>query len=265
MLRILAFSDLHANFSDLERLIQLEFNNSFDAILSAGDIGSYESSETTATKILQRLSIFKCPIYFVLGNSDPESDSPEQARFPDNSILLSHHPVLLGDDYILVGLNLFKNVFLNRTTNEEQLQIELNSIYDSIKSFSSSKYIILLSHNRIYKLNYYLRDNMPLIFMYGHYHQPHHRISQQTNFINCSALDQSSICWGAGIYCIIEIKENMVTTTPKPLNLPTRGCRFSSHWKKRSSLKIYNEVYPDLSMPLPKKGEICINAVGWHS
>jgi Icc-related predicted phosphoesterase len=65
-MRLLAFSDIHHNLIAVKKLRAQE-ENSFDAIVVAGDIGS-----KSAPGFFKILSTFKCPTLYVYGNWDHE-------------------------------------------------------------------------------------------------------------------------------------------------------------------------------------------------
>ncbi|MDB5610061.1 MAG: hypothetical protein JWP25_6961 [Bradyrhizobium sp.] len=65
-MRLLAFSDIHHNLVAVRKLRALE-QNSFDAIIVAGDIGS-----ESAAAFFRILATFKCPVMYVYGNWDNE-------------------------------------------------------------------------------------------------------------------------------------------------------------------------------------------------
>jgi predicted phosphodiesterase len=63
-MRLLAFSDIHHNLVAVRKMRALE-NNSFDAIIVAGDIGN-----ESAADFFGILATFKCPVMYVYGNWD---------------------------------------------------------------------------------------------------------------------------------------------------------------------------------------------------
>src|SRR5450631_2436665 len=65
-MRLLAFSDIHHNLVAVRKLRASE-QNSFDAIIVAGDIGSESAAEFFAI-----LATFNCPVIYVYGNWDNE-------------------------------------------------------------------------------------------------------------------------------------------------------------------------------------------------
>jgi predicted phosphodiesterase len=65
-MRLLAFSDIHNNLVAVRKLRAIE-QNSFDAIIVAGDIGN-----ACAAEFFRILATFKCPVTYVYGNWDHE-------------------------------------------------------------------------------------------------------------------------------------------------------------------------------------------------
>jgi hypothetical protein len=63
-MRILSFSDIHGNLSAVQALRAAE-DNSFDAVIVAGDIGN-----AAANDFISIVSTFACPILYVYGNWD---------------------------------------------------------------------------------------------------------------------------------------------------------------------------------------------------
>ena len=63
-MKLLAISDIHGNLEAVRQLRSRE-ENTFDSIIVAGDIG-----QETAGEVLETLSSFKCPVFYVYGNHD---------------------------------------------------------------------------------------------------------------------------------------------------------------------------------------------------
>jgi len=65
-MKLLALSDIHGNLSAIRALRAAE-ENTFDAVVVAGDIGSDAADDFFAI-----VSTFECPVFYVYGNWDHE-------------------------------------------------------------------------------------------------------------------------------------------------------------------------------------------------
>ena len=248
-MRILAFSDSHGNISDVQRLLQLESNNSYDVIIAAGDIGRYGNPRIKAKTIIEMLSPFSCPVLFVLGNSDPEAEM-EKVDWPINGNIISEEPIRIGR-FSVIGLSKIYSVNPQLTKNK------LTLLSDAvIKHKIDSRNLIIVTHERMYSLNKFIAADPPLLYLYGHHHKPQHTIHKDTNFINCSILDSERSKWGAGLYWTIEITKNKIIVQPKPLGRPTRRALFTSGRKATNQIDIFKRLYPNLVVTILDRGPI---------
>jgi predicted phosphodiesterase len=251
-MKILAFSDSHGHSSSLEKLIQLEVHNKYDAIFIAGDIGAFGENSLNAKDVISMLSPFSCPILFVLGNSDPEHMS-QNVSWPENGILLSEEPTLLGK-YAVVGLNGIYDVSVRaKNKNHDYSNKKFHILFDSIKKHGiNPRHVIILTHERIYNLNEIFTENPPLAYLFGHHHYPIHTYHRGTNYLNCSVLDNDRNRWGAGNYWVLNLNGEQFTATPKPLQRPSRiGCLAGGLSKMRQQVKLFNQLFPDLAISDP--------------
>ena len=90
-MKLLAVSDIHHNLMAVRKLRASE-NNSFDAIVVAGDIGSKSAAE-----FFKILKTFKCPILYVYGNWDHELGYDES--FGRHCYLVHSNVRALGNFY----------------------------------------------------------------------------------------------------------------------------------------------------------------------
>jgi hypothetical protein len=88
-MRLLAFSDIHNNLVAVRKLRAVE-QNSFDAVVVAGDIGS-----ESAADFFKILATFKCPVMYVYGNWDNELGY--DTRFADDCHLIQSNVITIGD------------------------------------------------------------------------------------------------------------------------------------------------------------------------
>lgn len=96
MTRILAFSDVHLNLGCVRKLRAQE-ENSFDAVVIAGDMGS-----EAVPDLLSIVSTFDCPVYYVYGNWDNQLSYEE--KFGDQFNLL-HLQVEAVDGLFIAGFS----------------------------------------------------------------------------------------------------------------------------------------------------------------
>ena len=248
-MRVLAFSDSHGNISDVQRLLQIESNNNYDAIIAAGDLGRYGNPCIKARTIIEMLSPFSCPVLFVLGNSDPETDK-EKVDWPINGNIISEEPIIIGR-YSVVGLN---NIYsVNPQLTKNKMSLLSNAV---IKHKVDPRKLIIVTHERMYSLNKFIDAGPPLLYLYGHHHKPQHTIHKDTNFINCSTLDSKRSKWGAGLYWTIEINEKKIIVQPKPLGRPTRRAFFTSGRKATNQIDIFKRIYPNFEVTNLDRGII---------
>jgi Calcineurin-like phosphoesterase superfamily domain len=88
-MKILLASDIHDNLVAVERMRTQE-TNQFDAVLIAGDIGSYKAQE-----IFDVFSSFECPVLYVYGNWDYKLEY--EMSFGANCHHLHLSPFSVGD------------------------------------------------------------------------------------------------------------------------------------------------------------------------
>lgn len=88
-MKILLASDIHDNLIAVERMRAQE-PNQFDAVIIAGDIGSYKARE-----IFDVFSSFECPVLYVYGNWDHKLEY--DTSFGANCHHLHLNPFWLGD------------------------------------------------------------------------------------------------------------------------------------------------------------------------
>src|ERR1700716_2796548 len=87
-MRLLAFSDIHNNLLAVGKLRTSE-QNSFDAIIVAGDIGN-----ESAADFFKILATFKCPVMYVYGNWDNKLGYKTS---------FGHHCHLIHSNVIMIG------------------------------------------------------------------------------------------------------------------------------------------------------------------
>lgn len=88
-MKVLLTSDIHDNLVAVERMRAQE-TNQFDAVIIAGDIGSYKAQE-----IFDVFSSFECPVLYVYGNWDHKLEY--DTSFGANCHHLHLNPFSLGD------------------------------------------------------------------------------------------------------------------------------------------------------------------------
>ncbi|WP_419175481.1 metallophosphoesterase family protein [Desulfosediminicola sp.] len=252
MLKILAFSDLHGDKGDLEKLITLESNNNFHAIVAAGDIGSYGNEDHSLVEVAELLESFSCPFLFVLGNSDPEGDE-QNIKWPANCHNLNFQPKQIGD-YFFVGIDgiydLSKSSFRIKRAKDQFVKLHKLVKYCNIDPCK----LIIITHERMYRLNDFFRTGNPLVYMFGHHHRPMHTNVNKTNYINCSVLDGNRSRWGAGNYWIIEINDDKVISFPKPIARPSKRTLIFNKKRAQQEMKVFAKMYPEIEFNIPDNG-----------
>jgi hypothetical protein len=115
-MRFLALSDIHGNVEAVQRLRSRE-ENSFDAVVVAGDIGS-----RAATEVFSILCSFECPVLYVYGNHDAALEYSLSVAGNAHHLHLS--PVTVSD-WVLVGYSGLP-VQWGRNPIAEQLEAEVD-------------------------------------------------------------------------------------------------------------------------------------------
>jgi len=252
-MKILAFSDLHGQAKALDLLLEKESKNKYDAIIIAGDIGGYNRPCLKTKEVLSSLNIFNCPIFFVLGNSDPE-EKEKDVEWPTNCFLLNNKPLIINK-YALVGITGVYDIGRDYSNHLHFLESDLNQIHENIKKQGQSLKYIFVTHERIPKINTYFPEGIPFIYLFGHHHRPAHTVHKNINFINCSSLD-SRTRWFAGNYWKIELENNQIISTPIAIELPkANGVNFDRR-KAKSEVQMFNLLFPELQFEPQKEGPI---------
>lgn len=258
-MKLLAFADLHGQLPSLEAFIRLEAHNKYDAILAAGDIGAPGESNLSTADVVARLSVFSCPVLFVIGNSDSGYQQPI-GDWPQNGTLLNENPFFFGE-YAVIGLNgIFDVSAQTSRTDQKYSSKKFQMLSDSVNKHGiNPRRLIILTHERMYNLGEHFPESPPLAYLFGHHHYPLHTCTQKTNYLNCSALDNNRNRWGAGCYWVVEIKGERFTAIPKPLQRPSRiGWLSGGPGKRKQQIKVFNQLYPDLALKEPFD-------VHWHT
>lgn len=219
-MRLLVLSDIHNNLACVRKLRDTETNR-FDAVVIAGDIGSRE-----ADKIFAVLETFACPVYYVFGNWDSTLDydrsfaphafhlhhrvfrqeglnftgfSGCRARWGKNPIAAKlteevrrAFPALPGAGMRPVQIERYHKAV--RQVSEEAARRNRKVLEDLIaRSGAEVKDFIIVTHERLYKLNESI--GKPLLHIFGHHHAPRHTVYKGVHYLNASVLD-----FPAGIY-----------------------------------------------------------------
>jgi hypothetical protein len=224
-MRLLAFSDIHHNLMAVRKLRALE-QNSFDAIIVAGDIGSQSAAD-----FFKILATFKCPVMYVYGNWDHELGY--KTCFGPHCRLVHLNVVTIGDisftGFSGCPTNWGKNPIARRLYR--QVEIENKRVLDALdagrmpvsgirrtrayqkyaferKSASNDilrlnkeslgkvvrnakvdpRKCVIITHQRLARLN----EQVPgaLLHLFGHLHAFSEHTFKTTKYVNVAALDR---------------------------------------------------------------------------
>jgi predicted phosphodiesterase len=197
-MKLLAFSDIHHNLVAVRKLRAFE-NNSFDAIIVAGDIGSKSASE-----FFKILTTFKCPVLYVYGNWDNElgyrkSYGPSCQLIQSNIVTVgkfhfagfSGCPTHWGQNPI--ARRLYRTIKQPHKSvsdaHSEILRLNRESIGKvARKAKIDSRRCIVITHERLTRLSQELPGT--LLHLFGHIHNFSDRDFKGTKYINVATLDR---------------------------------------------------------------------------
>lgn len=220
-MRILSISDIHGELEAFEIFIGQLQKLTFDVVLIAGDMGDRQESQI----IFQELAAFGKPIFYVMGNWD---------SFPYNEVLheqathihLQHQKV---GEWIFLGysgsaangykshptLNGSYTTYQNDHRRNKRKFGSYESYCKTLALEELSTYIsenqldvedlVLVTHDRLYSLPFF-----PLLYVFGHRHQPKYTTHKGVHLVNTSAISPSSFFSrttldAPGNFCLIEL------------------------------------------------------------
>ena len=219
-MRILSFSDIHGDLESFGIFIDQLTNLIFDVVLIAGDIGNQKEAEV----IVKKLADFGKPILYVMGNWD--SFHYDDILEPATHLHLKHQIV---GEWIFLGYsgsaaNGYKNhptlsnshatYKSNRRRNKQKfgsfenycktLICEELSDYISMHKIDVED-LVLLTHDRLYSLPFF-----PLLYVFGHRHQPKYTRHKGVHLVNTAAISMYSPFSRTpidtpGNFCLIEL------------------------------------------------------------
>ncbi len=224
-MRLLAFSDIHNNLVAVRKLRAQE-ENSFDAIVVAGDIGN-----ASAAGCFEILATFKCPIVYVYGNWDHELGY--KSAFGQSCHLIQSNVVTIGNisftGFSGCPTNWGKNPIarkihrkieienkgavagsknlttptgaMRRAKAYQRHELELQSAQHAVLKLnreSISKAVrkagidprkcVVVTHERLARLS----EEIPgvLLHLFGHLHKFSEHTFKATKYVNVAALDR---------------------------------------------------------------------------
>ncbi|MBZ0260426.1 MAG: metallophosphatase family protein, partial [Hyphomicrobiales bacterium] len=163
-MRLLAISDIHNLVPAVQELRAREAND-FDAVLVAGDFGSFE-----AKPIFGILSTFNCPVLYIRGNWDYQYDVT--TNFGPNCFHIHNEPFAIGDWHV-IGFDFHG--------------VDRAEVATKIQEVGPTK-SILVSHFRLSRTSQDFAG-VPL-FLYGHIHRYEDKTYKGSRFVNVSALGE---------------------------------------------------------------------------
>ena len=201
-MRLLAFSDIHNNLVAVRKLRAVE-QNSFDAIVVAGDIGN-----ESAADFFKIITSFKCPVVYVYGNWD--NNLGYGTRFGNDCHLIQSNVITIGDisfaGFSGCPTNWGRNpVFLKvrhqiETDNNgiadaqyvgsQALRLNRESIAKALKNAKvDPRNCVIVTHERLSRLN----ETAPgaLLHLFGHLHRFSENSHKGTRFVDVAALDRA--------------------------------------------------------------------------
>jgi predicted phosphodiesterase len=223
--KLLAFSDIHNNLVAVRKLRAME-QNSFDAIVVAGDIGN-----ACAPEFFRIVATFKCPVVYVYGNWDHELSYRDS--FGPCSHLIQSNIVTIGNinfagfsgcptnwgknpmarkirHRIEIENKAVVNALRHRTTSAreicqtkayqeyqrqlrsaeiEVLKLNRDSIGTAIsKAGIDPRKCVVVTHERVARLSEQA-PGVPL-HLFGHLHKFSEHSFKSTKYVNVAALDR---------------------------------------------------------------------------
>jgi predicted phosphodiesterase len=221
-LRILSLSDIHGELEDFGVFVDQLPKLNFDVVLIAGDLGERKDAKI----IIRKLAAFGKPIFYVMGNWDSFSYE-ESLHRQATHIHLKHQRI---GEWIFLGYsgsaangykdhptlsNSFATYQSNRRHNKRKfgsyesycktLIVEELSTYISVHQIDVED-LVLVTHDRLYAPPFF-----PLLYVFGHRHQPKYTTHKGVHLVNTSAISMSPIFSSispdaVGNFCLIELE-----------------------------------------------------------
>jgi len=218
-LRILSISDIHGELDAFGVFFDKVQKLHFDVVLIAGDIGTRKEAKS----IFKKLASFGKPIFYVMGNWD---------HFPYDEVLnkkathihLKHQKV---GEWIFLGYsgsatNSYKghptlsDAYATYNSDRRRNKRKFGSFetycktqaLDELSAYISHNQIdvedlVLVTHDRLYALPF-----SPLLYVFGHRHQPKYTTHKGVHLVNTSAISMYSPFTppdAPGNFCLIEL------------------------------------------------------------
>lgn len=204
----------------MEILIEQLSRQSFDVVLIAGDLGDLEEARV----VCRELASFGKPVFYVMGNWDSFSYG-ESLHKQATHIHLNHqrvgrwvflgysgsaangysgHPTL-SDAYTTFEGDLRRNKrkFGSFESYCKTLAFKELSTYISEHQIDVED-LVLVTHDRLYAPPFF-----PMLYIFGHRHQPKHTMHKGVNLVNTSAVSMDSLSVPPdtpGNFCLIELE-----------------------------------------------------------
>lgn len=212
-MKFIVTSDLHGNFQRIEQLLTQIHLQTPDIIVISGDLTHY-GTVSDVTDILNKLSTFSIPIFFVPGNLDP-LDLQDQIKIRHTINLHCKRVEVNTYTFLGIGGSLYTPFNTRFELSENEIKTLLYGVFNQLPATSRH---ILISHNPPYNTQldvtssgYHvgskaLRDFIiathPILVMCGHIHE-----AQSIDQLNNTLLINPGPLFD-GYFGVVEIDQN---------------------------------------------------------
>lgn len=158
-MKYMIISDIHGGIDELNKVLEIYFNEEFDKLIILGDLFNY-GIDLNRNKIINKLNLLKDNILFVRGNCDYNLDNilfdtpyMLEININNNKVLLTHG-YLYSMDYLL-GSNY--NIIISGHTHVADIIREHDKLFlnpgSITKPRKGEKSFIVIKDNEVYLKN----------------------------------------------------------------------------------------------------------------
>lgn len=218
MLRILAFSDIHGNWKNLQSVMKSEI---YDIVLIAGDLSDYSGKVDKVIKVVMDfIKDYGVATYMVLGNIDDPKLFNELSNIKE--IVVLHGSITKRSGYVVIGLSggLYSPFHTYFELSDEEYRELLDNVIQMLSSLKNDQKLIFLTHTPPYNtkvdLTYdgshvgsesvrkFIEEYQPLITVCGHIHE-----GRGVDRINNSLILNPGPLF-KGFYAIINVDDEVI-------------------------------------------------------